>query len=56
MRPNAEKPVDVVRETVEQRMFDYQLWRGSFGVCSRDIRQSLALSSARLTRMVLETP
>lgn len=54
MRLNAQKPVGALRETVEQTMFDRRLRRGSSGVCFREIRQFLALSSANLTRRVLE--
>lgn len=54
MQPNAQKPVDVLSETAEQRVFDRQICEGSPGVCSRDIRQSLALPSAKLTRRVLD--
>ena len=54
MQPNAQKPVGALRETVEQTMFDRRLCGGSSGVCSRDIREFPALSSAKLTRRVLE--
>ena len=54
MQPNAQKPVDVPTENVEQRMFDRPLRRGSASVCPWEIRTSLAFASDELTRKVLE--
>lgn len=55
MQPNSQRLVDVPSEIDGQWIFDRPLRGGASGVCSRDVRQPLALASAKHTRKVLET-